>query len=212
MAIMAKMPMAMLGRCNLIYVPRSHSHLAVLLPGDSVPMRILLIGVSCVGKTTIGRLLARKLGYPFFDFDQEIENHFGAPIERLQAGFLTPYSYRKETAPVLKRILTENPESVIALPPSGLRDAYSRVIKKADCLTIALEDTPDNILRRIVFYDADSRRLDKTLTDTEKTLYRKEIAADIAFFKKSYARAHLRAPIAGLGADASATRLRPFFP
>jgi len=40
-------------------------------------MRCLLVGVSCVGKTTIGRLLARRLGCPFFDLDEEIERHFG---------------------------------------------------------------------------------------------------------------------------------------
>ena len=36
-------------------------------------MRIILVGVSCVGKSTIGKLLAEKLGYKFFDFDFEVE-------------------------------------------------------------------------------------------------------------------------------------------
>lgn len=167
-------------------------------------MRILLTGVSCVGKTTIGRVLARRLGCPFFDMDEEIERHFGTSIERLQARFLTDYSYRKEVTVVLKRILIENHDCVIALVPSGLRDAYLRVIRKVDCVTIAIEDTPESILERITFYDIDSRPIKKHLTNREKMLYRKEIEKDITFFKKSYQRANLHANIAGRDAEASA--------
>jgi len=36
-------------------------------------MKIILVGVSCVGKSTIGKTLAEKMGYKFFDFDVEIE-------------------------------------------------------------------------------------------------------------------------------------------
>ena len=36
-------------------------------------MKVLLVGVSCVGKTTIGRMLADRLGCPFLDLDEEIE-------------------------------------------------------------------------------------------------------------------------------------------
>lgn len=55
-------------------------------------MRVVLVGVGCVGKTTIGRVLAGRLGCPFFDLDEDIEKHFGTSIERAQARFLTDYS------------------------------------------------------------------------------------------------------------------------
>lgn len=58
-------------------------------------MRVSLIGVSCVGTTTIGRMLGDRRGWPFFDLDEEVERHFGLSIERLQARFLTGYSYRR---------------------------------------------------------------------------------------------------------------------
>jgi shikimate kinase len=167
-------------------------------------MRCLLVGVGCVGKTTIGRLLARRLGCPFFDLDEEIERHFGTSIERLRARFLTSYSYSKEVSVVLKRILTEKDDCVIALVPSGLRDAYLRVIRKTECVTIALQDTPENILRRITFYDIDSRPIVKELTEAEQALYRKEIKKNVTFFSKSYERADLRVDISGLGAERSA--------
>ena len=44
------------------------------------PFNIFLIGPMGVGKTTIGRQLSRKLGLPFYDSDQEIENRTGADI------------------------------------------------------------------------------------------------------------------------------------
>jgi len=39
-------------------------------------MRMFLTGVSCVGKTTIGKKVAELLGIKFFDLDQEIERFF----------------------------------------------------------------------------------------------------------------------------------------
>ena len=95
-------------------------------------MRVFLVGVSCVGKTTIGRILAGRLGYPFIDLDAEIERHFNTSIERLRNRFLTDYSYRLETSAVIKQIAADNRDCVVALAPSGLRDAYLRQIKKID--------------------------------------------------------------------------------
>ena len=107
-------------------------------------MRVGLVGVSCVGTTTAGRLLAGRRGWPFFDLDEVIERHFGVSIERLQARFLTSYSYRKECAVVLERIATASPDCVIALPPSGLRDAFLRVIRRVPCVTVAVHDAGEH--------------------------------------------------------------------
>ena len=82
-------------------------------------MRVSLVGVSCVGTTTIGRILADRRDWPFFDLDEEIERHFGLSIGRLQARFLSGYSYRKDCAVVLERIATGNPDCVIACRPAA---------------------------------------------------------------------------------------------
>ena len=105
---------------------------------------------------------------------------------------------------VPERIATVNPDCVIALPPSGLHDAFLRVIRRVPCLTVAVHDTPENILERITFYDIDSRPIDKHLSADKRILYLKEIKADISYFKRSYERADLQVTITGLDPEASA--------
>lgn len=162
-------------------------------------MMILLTGVSCVGKSTIGRKLAEDLGFQFFDLDVEIERFYGKSISRLQQETITPYSWRLKGAPVLKKTLEENchKDTVVALPPSGLMDAYLRVIKKSQALVVVLTDAPENILKRITFYDYDSKPITKSLNAKEKRLYLSEMKKDITYYKRSFSRAHFQLDIAG---------------
>lgn len=44
-------------------------------------MKILLFGVSNVGKTTIGKLLAEKIKFSFYDLDEEIKKYYGITLE-----------------------------------------------------------------------------------------------------------------------------------
>jgi len=173
-------------------------------------MRIFITGVSCIGKTAIGSILASRLSYAFFDLDQEIERFFGISIEQLRSRFLTVNSFITAAAKALANILT-NPNTrdcVIALPPSGLMGSYLRVVKKAGGLTVVLTDKPENILNRITFYDIDSRPVEKQLTEKEKHLYLWEIKKDITYFRKSYSRGDLQVDISSLSAGQAAEKVR----
>lgn len=46
----------------------------------SVPGNVFLVGLMGAGKTSVGKLLARRLGKTFFDCDQEIERTTGVKI------------------------------------------------------------------------------------------------------------------------------------
>ena len=48
-------------------------------------MRIFLIGYMGAGKTTLGKVLACKMGYVFVDTDLAIENRYRQPISDLFA-------------------------------------------------------------------------------------------------------------------------------
>ena len=173
-------------------------------------MRVFLTGVSCVGKTTIGRRVAELLGVKFFDLDHEIETFFGTSIERLQKKFLTIHSYRKEAARALVHLLNrpDSRDAVIALPPSGLMEGYLKVLKKSSGITVALNDKPKNILARITFYDIDSKPIEKELTAHEKRLHLREIKKDITYFRKTYERADLHVDISGLDIEQAAVKLK----
>ena len=173
-------------------------------------MKIFVTGVACVGKTTIGARLAALLGYQFFDLDIETERFFGAPISRLQQRWLTQYSFRVEAAKALKHVLSRkgSRDCVIALPPSGLMDAYWRVVKTTKAAIVVLQDTPENILKRITFYDDDSHLIQKTLTDREKRYYLRDIKLDCTYFGRTYRRANLTVDIAGLGPEEAAQKVK----
>lgn len=173
-------------------------------------MRIYMIGVACVGTTTVGRILSELRSCPFFDLDEEIERYFGTSIERLRDRFLTARTFNNEAAKALSALLT-NPQSeraVISLPPSGLMGGYWRVIKKSRGKKVVLTDRPENILARITFYDIDSNPIDKQLTEKEKRLYLREIKKDMTYYKKSYQRTDYYIDIDGHDATKAAQKVK----
>jgi shikimate kinase len=174
-------------------------------------MRIFLAGVSCVGKTTIGAELAGLLEYRFFDLDVETERFFETSIERLRCRHLTSHDFRRAASQALKHVLSREDtyNCVIALPPSGLLGGYWKVVNETrDATIVVLRDTPENILRRITFYDIDSRPVQQNLTDREKGLYLREIKRDIAYFSRSFRRAHVSVDITGCGPDEASRKIR----
>jgi shikimate kinase len=174
-------------------------------------MRIFLAGVRCVGKTTVGAKLADLLGYPFFDLDVEIERFFGTSIERLQNSYLTSHSFRIAASQALKHVLSrdDSRHCVIALPPSGLMGGYWKVVNKTqDAVIAVLKDTPENIFKRMTFYDVDSRPIQKNLTDREKRDYLRKIRGDITYFSGSFQQAHVSVDITGCGPDEAARRVK----
>lgn len=52
-------------------------------PSGDLPDRIVLVGFMAAGKSTVGRLLARRLGYRFVDLDREVELRAGHPIPEI---------------------------------------------------------------------------------------------------------------------------------
>jgi shikimate kinase len=162
-------------------------------------VKIYIVGISCVGKTTIGKLLADYLDFSFYDLDAEVEAFYQKPIEILQNECLTMNGYRQKASVVLDLLLKKPDNIVISGAPSGLRDAYLRVYKKhkkvIDIKSVLIIDTPENILKRLTFYDVDSKLLDVELDEDLKRKYLKKINGDWNYFKKSLCRADLQVNI-----------------
>jgi shikimate kinase len=165
-------------------------------------MILYLVGISCVGKSTIGEMLAEKIGFSFFDLDLEIQKYYKKPIERIQNECFSMNGYRKKGSVVLDFLLQKNIDCVIAGTPSGLKYSYLQVYKKhkaeRELYSIHINDLCENILERITFYDEDSNPIIEELDGLKKIRYLHEIKEDYAFFKNSYQRADIRVDINGV--------------
>ena len=168
-------------------------------------MILYLVGVGCVGKTTIGRLLANKLGCQFYDVDEEVERYYNKPIEKIQNESFSMNGYREKASIVLDRIFTNNIDMVIAGTPSGLKYAYLSVSRKhkknKNINSIHVMDEPKNILSRIEFYDIDSNPITVILDEKLGIKYMRAINSDYNFFKDSYKRADIQIDISNLALE-----------
>jgi shikimate kinase len=161
-------------------------------------MIIYLVGISCVGKTTIGKMLAEKIGFSFFDLDEEIQNYYKKPIERIQDECLTMNGNREKASVVLDKLFSRNVDSVISGTPSGLKFSYLQVYKMhkdKDLYSVCLNDSFENVLDRLTFYDKDSNPITERLDESKKKRYLKEIRADYNYFRDSYKRADFQVNI-----------------
>jgi shikimate kinase len=85
---------------------------------------IVLVGFMGAGKTTVGRLLAAKVGVPFTDSDLVIEDRAGKPIRQIFADDGEP-AFRQLEHEVIADLLT-SPGSVLALGGGAAAHAGTR--------------------------------------------------------------------------------------
>ena len=107
---------------------------------------IALVGMMGVGKTTIGRRLAPRLGLPFFDADAEIEQAAGMSVSDLFR-LHGEKSFREGEARVIARLL-EGPPMVLATGGGALTTPSTRELIKKHALSIWIKADMDTILRR----------------------------------------------------------------
>lgn len=164
-----------------------------------------LVGMSCVGKTTIGKILAEKIGYQFFDLDVEIQKYYNATITTIQNECFNMNEYRDKASVVLDKLFANNNNAIIAGTPSGLKFAYLSVYKKhkstTELYSVHIQDTMENILERLKFFDKESNPIEVELNERQKQVYLKELRADYNYFKESYKKADFTIDISNLSLD-----------
>ena len=84
-------------------------------------MIVVVMGVSGVGKTTIGKLLAGRLGFRFIDAD---DHHPPANVAKMAAGTALEDEDRWPWLDALNGVLRNESNAVIAC--SALKEAYRR--------------------------------------------------------------------------------------
>ncbi len=109
---------------------------------------LVVMGVSGVGKSTVGRALAAELNWPFLDADQL---HSPAAIAQMSAGIPLADTDR---APWLARVaawidaqLAGEQSGVVAC--SALRRAHRDALRRPNVLFVYLAADPETIARRL---------------------------------------------------------------
>ena len=118
------------------------------LKTKAVPARIVLTGFMGAGKTTVGNLLARRLGYRFVDADAEIEAGTGATIAELFQEHGEPW-FRELEHQTIRRLL-HSESLVLALGGGAIEDERTRNLLLNLELTslVHLEASIETVLRR----------------------------------------------------------------
>jgi shikimate kinase len=121
-------------------------------PGPSpspspIPSVVVLLGLPGAGKSTVGRILAQRLGYQFIDLDEEIAKTAGTTIAEIF------HSKGEEAFRLLERQLTYGLSSVrrSVLAPGGgwIANPGVREALAADALLVWLRVSPEEAVRRV---------------------------------------------------------------
>ncbi|MYN46585.1 3-dehydroquinate synthase [Pseudoduganella sp. FT93W] len=107
---------------------------------------VFLVGLMGAGKTTIGRILARKLGLRFIDSDHEIEARTGATIPWIFE-IEGEASFRRREAEVIRE-LTGQQDLVLATGGGAILNPESRAYLKERGTVIYLRASVNSILQR----------------------------------------------------------------
>jgi len=143
--------------------------------------KIYLVGFMGSGKTTVGKILSKKLKYPFVDLDNEIEFREGLSIPQI-FNLKGEQYFRKLEREVLEDVTENLPKFVMATGGGlGANPAAMEYMKKHGI---------------VIWLDVDFETfLKRTQRDPNRPLLRKPVEELKALFEKRkevYSRAHIR--------------------
>jgi len=119
---------------------------------DEAPVRssrIALIGLRGAGKSTLGRMLAEDLDFPFVELSREIEKLAGCTISEI-LGLYGQNAYRRYERRALEEAIEASPEAVIATAGGLVSDLGSFNLLLRRCTTVWLTADPEDHMSRVM--------------------------------------------------------------
>jgi shikimate kinase len=112
---------------------------------------IVLVGLMGVGKTTVGRRLAQRLGLPFVDADAEIETAAGMTIAEIFERFGEAH-FRDGERRVIARLIDGSPKVVATGGGAFINDA-TRALILDQATAVWLDADPSILAERVAKRD-----------------------------------------------------------
>ena len=111
--------------------------------------RIALVGLRGAGKSTLGKMLAEKLGVPFIELDRMVEQEYGASVPLLieMSGLAT---FRRHERACLERVISENEAAVIATAGGIVSnpETYGLLLRRTHAVWISAQ--PEEHMSRVM--------------------------------------------------------------
>jgi shikimate kinase len=104
---------------------------------------IVMLGLMGTGKSSVGRIVARRLGRPFRDSDQEIEARTGRTVREIAAADGDDAMHDIEAAQLLEALLTPGPDVLAAAASVADRPECLAALRVAGIAPVWLDVDPD---------------------------------------------------------------------
>jgi shikimate kinase len=110
--------------------------------------RILLVGMMGAGKTTVGRALAQRFGWPYLDSDEEVRRRTGRTVPEIFAQDGEP-AFRAEEAVVLAEACSSTHPVVVSVAGGAVLNPTNREIIKGCGLVVWLRASLATLTQRV---------------------------------------------------------------
>jgi XRE family aerobic/anaerobic benzoate catabolism transcriptional regulator len=111
--------------------------------------RIALVGLRGAGKSSLGRMLAQHLGWPFIELDRLVEEDYGASIPDLieMAGTAT---FRRHERAALERVIAAHEAAIITTAGGIVSDPETYALLLRRTRTIWIKARPEDHMSRVM--------------------------------------------------------------
>jgi XRE family transcriptional regulator, aerobic/anaerobic benzoate catabolism transcriptional regulator len=124
-------------------------HFGLTGSAESRNSRIALVGLRGAGKSTLGRMLAESLKYPFIEVNREVERAAGCRPEEVHSLY-GAHAYRRYERRALQEVIARNPRAVIATPGGLVSETTTFNILLQSCFTVWLKAAPEEHMSRVL--------------------------------------------------------------
>jgi XRE family aerobic/anaerobic benzoate catabolism transcriptional regulator len=139
-----RLPTDMLGEARKLVTEHFNS------PSEELHRRrIALVGLRGGGKSTLGGLLAGRLGIPFVELDREIERRSGASLSEIFDMF-GQETFRRAEREALEDVLRNHRHFVMATSGSIVTDPGTMELLMSSCFTVWVRAAPEDHMRRVM--------------------------------------------------------------